>query len=106
MRTAESLEGALLTPEKRQNLMRLAGMLRLTPFDASLIIAIVQDQARRGHPPSYCAMAGADQLAMVPHRGSAGPLSDRARRLWIIAGLTACLIGLQLITVWWLVGLD
>ena len=50
-RVAESLQGgraAVLRPEKRMNLLRLATRLGIRPFDANLIIAIVQDSARRG----------------------------------------------------------
>lgn len=65
IRVGESLEGTLLPAEKRERLSRLGQILGLTPFDTSLIIAIVQDQARRGHDPSRCAAAGAAQLAMV-----------------------------------------
>lgn len=51
LRVAEQIEGgraALITPEKRARLMTIARALGLRPFDASLIIAIVQDGARRG----------------------------------------------------------
>jgi hypothetical protein len=44
-----SLEGgpsAILRPEHRRRLMLLAGRLGLRTFDASLVIAIAQDQAR------------------------------------------------------------
>lgn len=39
---------ALLTPERRHRLMHRAGALGLRPFDANLIIAIIQDRARGG----------------------------------------------------------
>lgn len=51
LRVAEQIEGgraALLTPEKRARLMTIARALGLRPFDAALIIAIVQDAARCG----------------------------------------------------------
>lgn len=38
----------MLTPERRRDLMNLASDLKLRPFDGQLIIAIVQDAARRG----------------------------------------------------------
>lgn len=53
-RVAESLEGysaAIITPEKRDHLLRLSTMLGLRPFDANLIIAIVQDSVRCGLDP-------------------------------------------------------
>ncbi len=50
-RVAESLEGgraAVLTPENRRRLVGAATRAGLRPFDANLVIAIVQDGARRG----------------------------------------------------------
>lgn len=49
VRVAQTLEGerqAILRPERRARLMRTASLLGLRPFDASLIIAIVQDGRR------------------------------------------------------------
>lgn len=66
VRTAEQLEGALLRPERRERLIRLGRLLGLSVFDSNLIIAIVQDQARRGHAPAYCPTAGESQLRMIP----------------------------------------
>lgn len=48
VRTHSQLQGTALTPERRERVMRTARLLGVRPFDASLIIAIVQDQARRG----------------------------------------------------------
>ncbi|MEX0885707.1 MAG: hypothetical protein WD009_04630 [Phycisphaeraceae bacterium] len=64
-RAADKLEGTLLRPEHRDRLIRLGRMLGLSPFDANLVIAIVQDQARRGHPPHHCAAAGRQQLQLI-----------------------------------------
>lgn len=53
-RVAEALEGGragVLRPERRRKIVTLATRLGLRPFDANLIIAIVQDGARRGAPP-------------------------------------------------------
>jgi hypothetical protein len=65
---------AILAPARRRRLMTTAVALGLREFDASLIIAIVQDAARRGEPLNAGA---ASSLAMVaparPIRG-AGPL--------------------------------
>ncbi len=66
LRTAEALQGSLITPEKRQALVRLGKVMGLTAFDANLVIAIVQDQARRGYAADYCPTAGEQQLQMVP----------------------------------------
>lgn len=51
LRVADHLDAgraAVLTPEKRSRLMKLSARMGLEPFDASLVIAIVQDAARRG----------------------------------------------------------
>ena len=65
VRVAEQLEGALLSPEKRHRLIRTAVVIGLTAFDANLIIAIVQDQARRGHTGPAAPQAAQEQLAMI-----------------------------------------
>ncbi len=44
-------KAAIITPEKRKRLMLVAGRLGLRPFDANLVIAIVQDSARCGTDP-------------------------------------------------------
>jgi hypothetical protein len=54
MRTAGLLEGgraALLTPERRRRLTSLASRMGVRPFDAALVIAVVQDAARAGMDP-------------------------------------------------------
>jgi len=66
VRTAELLEGDVLPPNKRDTLMRTGKMMGLTAFDCSLILAIVQDRARRGIAPEQCPAAGEPQLALIP----------------------------------------
>lgn len=54
-RVADTLDGgraACLAPDKRRALVAAAVDKGLRPFDANLIIAIVQDAARRGETPS------------------------------------------------------
>lgn len=50
-RLIEGGRAAVLSPERRERLRRLASDLGLRPFDAGLIIAIVQDAARAGEDP-------------------------------------------------------
>lgn len=103
LRTAESLQGTILGPEKRERLVKVGKMMGLTAFDANLVIAIVQDQARRGYAPEYCATAGEPQLAMVPLPKR--ELSDdeaRTRRIGIICGVITILVGLEIIILKWL----
>ena len=69
-RAAEALEGgraAILRPERRRRLVTLATRLGLRPFDANLIIAIVQDGARRGAPPHDPDMHGRLRLIDTPN---------------------------------------
>ncbi|MBC7833898.1 MAG: hypothetical protein H7Y88_02210 [Phycisphaerales bacterium] len=50
-RVGEQLQGgraAILTPDRRETLRAIATRLGIRPFDASLVIAIVQDGARSG----------------------------------------------------------
>jgi hypothetical protein len=48
VRTASQIEGGVLTPERRERVMRTADQLGVRPFDAGIIIAMVQDRVRRG----------------------------------------------------------
>lgn len=102
-RTAEQLQGTVLAPEQRERLLSLGRMLGLSPFDSNLVIAIVQDQARRGVTPAACAEAGAEQLAMVP-RPRRRPLRHAltASRLRTVAWLVMGLLGLELAILAWL----
>lgn len=71
LRVYESIEGgraAILRPQKRRNLVALATRLGLRPFDANLIIAIVQDAARCGEAPMGPAVAGRLTLVRTPGR--------------------------------------
>ena len=95
VRVAERLQGSILAPASRESLVRLGTRLGLTPFDANLIIAIVQDQARRGYAPSYCPTASEPQLRMVPPPRPARWLTTRGTVL--AAGILVGLITLELI---------
>lgn len=90
VRVAEAVEGdraAVLTPEKRDRLMRLASMLGLRDFDATLIIAIVQDSARCGLGP--LGTVTAQRVGMVRSPAAHGPADDSwrwlARSAWVSA---------------------
>jgi hypothetical protein len=95
---AESLHGSLLPTDARQRLMRLARTMNLSPFDASLVIAIVQDQARRGHDPAVCPRMAEPQLRMVP-----GPALGSGRVRWThVVAATAALLTAQGLLLTWL----
>jgi hypothetical protein len=102
LRVSESLEGPILTHEKRERLLRLGKLLGLSAFDSNLVIAIVQDRARRGHAPDRCPFEARGQLAMVPAPGQDfAQWIARFRRTLIVAGVIAAAIGVELIGAWW-----
>lgn len=91
VRAAGLLQGgraALLIPEHRRLLLVLAARMGLRPFDASLIIAIVQDAARSGLEPLGAQTE--NRLLMVPSARSASSPEPRATRL---IALSTCLAG-------------
>lgn len=100
VRVAEQLDGTVLPPEKRDRLLKMGKMFGLTAFDANLIIAIVQDQARRGYAPAHCPTAGEPQLRMVPPPQS--PKWMTGPRTFLIAGIIAGFIALELVVLAWI----
>jgi hypothetical protein len=78
---ARMLEGgraAILPNGSRERVLRLASSLGLRAFDAALVIAIVQDAARRGEPLGG---AVAERLRMV--RASSGLAHGGSTSAWI-----------------------
>ena len=95
--TSEALEGSLLPPEKRERIVRTAERWGLTPFDANLIIAVVQDQARRGVAANARPAAAEPMLRTISavqqaDPAPATPLRSKLRLAWIVLGL----LGLEL----------
>ena len=102
-RTATELEGAALPPERRERILRSARTLGLRTFDANLIIAIVQDCARRGQPldttRASLDMIGAAGASPAPSgAGQHGGVWLRAA-IAVISGLTGTAL-----LIWWLTG--
>lgn len=95
VRTNSQLQGTTLTYERRQRLMRTAEQLGVRPFDANIIIAIVQDHARRGVTLSYAA----GTLALLGPTGSNRSTASELVR-WFAAA-AAGLTGSALL-IWWL----
>lgn len=91
LRTAECLDGgraAILRPERRRRLLRIANLLGVGQFDANLVFAIVQDNARRGLPG---AVAQSDpRLEVLGPRTRPGSASPGAAR-WIIPQILGAL---------------
>jgi hypothetical protein len=89
------LQGSTLTPERRERVMRTAKTLGIRPFDANVIIAIVQDNARRGQP------LGVAQPILELIDRPMPPGADRSIwTRWIGAVVLAAMA--NLILIWWL----
>ncbi len=91
-KAAEAIEGgraALLRPEARKRLLSQARSMGLRPFDANLVLAIVQDQARIGGSMRPDQLA--PRLAIVPAgEGLPAPsinpgATSTGSRLWLLA---------------------
>lgn len=96
LRVAVSLAGgraAVLTPDKRRSMERLAGRLGLRPFDAALVIAIVQDASRRGESIADRGPGPAVAARLQLVRPVDPPRDDRDTvRLWAAATVLAVAI--------------
>ncbi len=95
--TARVLAGTVLPYERRLGLMALAQRLGIRAFDANLIVAVVQDRARRGEPLALCAPT----LAMIPmpQKPTAEPFASFITVAIVIAiAVDAVLIGWLLLS--------
>lgn len=105
VRIVQSLDGgrqAILPPDRRENLVRLATRLGLREFDANLVIAIVQDEARTGHEPLSASLVDRLRLVRPPPR-SGKPVSTA----WLCAQIAIAVFGglvLALALVQWVTG--
>ncbi len=88
----DSLQGSVLTYENRRKLMRLAQRVGIRAFDANLIVAIVQDRARRGEPIE----SAVDAIGVVP-RPAARSGAFVTAWIWAAAILIAVLVDVVLI---------
>lgn len=87
MQTQAQLQGPTLSPERRDRLMRNARSLGIRPFEANLVIAIVQDRARRGESASNAAPA----LRLISEPPDGAVMADSAPPPNRVAVLTAAL---------------
>ena len=90
--TRDSLQGAVLTYENRRKLMRLAQRVGIRAFDANLIVAIVQDRARRGEPLDTATEA----IGVIP-RPTATESASATAWVWAAAIVVAVLVDAVLI---------
>jgi hypothetical protein len=83
MQTQAALQGSTLVPERRDRLMHNAKQLGLRAFEANLIMAIVQDRARRSESPaSALRISEPTPLALidslpVEHASAFAPLASK-----------------------------
>lgn len=89
------LDGSTLSPERRDRVMRTARTLGVRPFDANVIIAIVQDQARRGQP-----LGASQPMLELIDRPSPPGASRSIWAQWLGAVMLAVLA--NMILIWWL----
>jgi hypothetical protein len=93
MQTQARLQGATLTPERRDELLKSGRRLGLRPFEANLVIAVVQDRARASAPLRLAqptlSIIGSDQTT-----GDAPSTPSRSRALirWFLVGGAAALV--------------
>lgn len=99
-RVAANLQGgkaAVLRPEVRERLVGGAVKMGLRPFDANLVIAVVQDAARTGQGP--LGPLTSERLELI--RGAEKP-SDAGSGVWfrLVAALTFAFVLVLLVINW------
>lgn len=103
-RALEGGQAAIIPPEARARLLVLAERVGLRPFDANLVIAVVQDAARSGEDP--LGPLATDRLRLV-REGDASPLyaPKTGGHRWLLAGLVVIVLagGLAFAMSRWLV---
>jgi len=97
-RVAAALEGAVLPPERRDDIVRHARELGIREFDAHLVIAVIQDRVRRGE--SLEDMLGPLQVLDQTHR----PPLFANLRIVLAGAVVGLAIGGALLIVRWLTG--
>lgn len=88
----------MLTPEKRRRLLARAGDLGLRPFDANLVLAVVQDAAMEGRSLSPETQT---RLLMVRPADPA-LLSSHGRKFVAALILAAAMMMGVVVWVWWI----
>lgn len=96
-----ALQGAVLAFEDRRRLLALANRLGIRSFDANLILALVQDRARRGEPLE-AASATIEMIPKPPARGTARDTRDWTP-VWLAALMVAMAVDAMLIA-WMILG--
>lgn len=99
VRVREALQGTLLLPDARQRLLKLGRLLGLNGFESNLVIAIVQDAARRGESVHLAE----GSLAMVPRRNAESATSPTPGKSSRIAMVVLVLVAVEALVLYLLV---
>jgi hypothetical protein len=99
MQTQARLQGATLTPEHREQLLKCGRKLGLRPFEANLVIAIMQDQARCA-AKALKPQPGAQVIERAEPAQTSPPTAEWPR--WVAAAASAAVLAALLI--YWLAG--
>lgn len=94
--TRDALQGSVLTYENRRKVMLLAQRVGIRAFDANLIVAIVQDRARRGEPIE----SAVDALSVIPRPAKT---SRRSATAWAWAAAILVAILVDAVLIGWLI---
>ncbi|QNN24286.1 hypothetical protein HED60_19080 [Planctomycetales bacterium ZRK34] len=97
VRTSQLMQGDMIRPGDRERLIRTGRVLGLNGFESNLVIAIMQDQARRGLGLDTAAPA----LSFVPIH-SRTQRADQRRWMWRVAIWSAAAVGLELLILIWM----
>lgn len=93
--TVRRLQGSLLVSEDRRAVLQLAKRLGLRAFDANLLVAVVQDRARRGESVAS---------ATLPGRRDACAAASNRWNSWRWIAATLASVGLAVLAANWLLG--
>ncbi len=92
--TQRAMQGAVLAFEDRRRVLALANRLGIRAFDANLIVALVQDRARREEPIESIAST----IAIIP-----APIVDAPKHtlawLWLSA-IAVAIVGDAMLIAW------
>jgi len=90
VRVSQVMQGAIVTAEARDRLVQIGRLMGLSVFDCNLIIAIMQDRARRGQSLGD---AASDLCMVNPPRRTTQPA------WWKIAWIAAALLVAEMLLI-------
>ena len=93
-----ALQGTILAYEDRRKLLDLATRLGIRPFDANLILAVVQDRARRDEPLESASGA----IAAIPL--NAAPADSDGKAGWLVVAVLVAMAADAALIAWLMFG--